>query len=171
MKDIGGTKMKFENEGELLKELGMESWRNLSKEKMIRFAAMMPDMDKEVALKIIQQLPEFTKFALEALNVMEKEHANTLSSNKDSQENVHKAYQDIRDILKGELKHENISSEEKKYILELIMETGKKEAEKDSENKQFLGGLFQSAAVGVGAVLLSAVVFVGGKFLLQNGKD
>lgn len=77
--------MKFENEGEILKELGMESWRNLSKEKMIRFAAMMPDMDKEVALKIIQQLPEFTKFALEALNVMEKEHANTLSSNKDSQ--------------------------------------------------------------------------------------
>lgn len=88
--------MKFENEGEILKELGMESWRNLSKEKMIRFAAMMPDMDKEVALKIIQQLPEFTKFALEALNAMEKEHANTLSSNKDSQENVHKAYQEVK---------------------------------------------------------------------------
>lgn len=163
--------MKFENEDQVLKELDMESWRNLSKDKMIKFAAMMPNMDKEIALKIIQQLPEFTKFALEALNAMEKEHANTLSNNKDSQENVHKAYHDIRDILKGELNHENISTEEKKYILELIMETGKIEAEKDSENKQFLRGLFQSATVGVGAILLSAVIFVGGKFLLQNGKD
>ena len=163
--------MKLKSEDEIKKVLEIGSWKNLSKDKMIKFAAMMPDMDKEVTLKIIEQLPEFTKFAMEALNVMEKEHETTLTFNKQSQENVHKAYQEIREILKGELNQDNLSPEEKKSILELIMETGKKEFEKDTENKQFLDGLFKKAALGVGTVILSAIVFVGGKVLLQRGKD
>lgn len=31
---------------------------------MLRFAAFMPDMDTEVALKIIEQFPAFKEFAL-----------------------------------------------------------------------------------------------------------
>ena len=163
--------MKFQSEAEILKELGMETWRNLSKDKMIKFAAMMPDMDKEVILNVIQQFPEFTKFALEALNVMEKEHKSTLIFNKQSQENVHKAYQEIRDILKGELSQDNLSPEDKKFIIELIMETGKKESEKDTENKQFLDGLFKKAVVGASIGILMAVVFIGGRILLQDGEE
>lgn len=163
--------MKFKNEEEIKKALEIDSWKNLSKDKMIKFAAMMPDMDKEVALKIIEQLPEFTKFAMEALNVMEKEHKSTLTFNKQSQENVNKAYQEIREILKGELNQDNLSPEEKRNLFALIMETGKKEFEKDTENKKFLDGLFNKVVVGAGAVILTAIVFVGGKVLLQRGKD
>jgi len=163
--------MKFDSDTKIMKALGIDTWRNLSKDKMIKFAAMMPDMDKEVAFKIIEQLPEFTKFAMEALNVMEKAHETTLTSNKQSQENVHKAYQEIREILKGELNQENLSPEERKNIFELIMETGNKEYEKDTENKQFLDGLFKKVAFGVCIVILSAVVFVGGKVLVERGED
>ena len=124
--------MKFNSEDEIKNVLGIDSWRNLSKDKMIKFAAMMPDMDKEVVFKIIEQFPEFTKFAMEALNVMEKEYESTLTFNKQSQENVHQAYQEIREILKCELNQENLSFEEKKIILELIMKTGEKEFEKVS---------------------------------------
>ncbi len=163
--------MKFNSEDEIKNVLGIDSWRNLSKDKMIKFAAMMPDMDKEVVFKIIEQFPEFTKFAMEALNVMEKEYESTLTFNKQSQENVHQAYQEIREILKGELNQENLSFEEKKIILELIMKTGEKEFEKDAENKKFLDGLFNKVAIGAGTAILTAVVFVGGKVLLQRGND
>lgn len=40
--------MKYDSEEAVKKALGIETWRNLSKDKIVRFAAMMPDMDTEV---------------------------------------------------------------------------------------------------------------------------
>ena len=74
---------------------------------MMRFATMMPDMDPEVAEKIVGQFPEFKLFAIDALNVMEKRHESTLSHNQQSQDSVHRAFQEIREILKGQLEHED----------------------------------------------------------------
>lgn len=163
--------MKFKSEDEIKKALKIVSWRNISKDKMIRFATMMPHMDKEVALKIIGQFPEFTKFAMEALNVLEKQHTSTLTFNKQSQDNVHKAFQDIRDILKGELKQGDLSFEEKKYIMDLIFETGRMEDKKDAENKVWLNGLHKNVLKGVAYALAMAVVFVGGQFMLERDKE
>ena len=162
------TTLKYKTEIELMQALGIESWRNLSKDKMCRFAAMMPDTDKEVALKIVEQFPEFKSFALEALDVVEKRHESTLVHNKQSQESVHRTCQEIRAILKGELDRDDLSSDDRKGIFELIMETGKREFDKDSENKQFLEGMFKTAAVAVGGALLAGIVFVGGKAMIEN---
>lgn len=161
--------MKYKNEDEIKKALAIDSWRNLSKDKMIQFAAMMPDMDTEVALKVVEQFPAFKAFALDALAIMEKRHESTLDRNKESQENAHRAYQEIRVILEGELSRGELSWEQRKYILELIMETGAREFAKDSENKLFLDNLFKKVAVATVGVIGLGVVFVGGKVLLQGG--
>lgn len=162
--------MGYKNEAEIMQELGIESWRNLSKDKMIRFAAMMPDMDTEVALKIIEQFPVFKEFAMDTVDAMEKAHESTLSANKQSQEYVHQAFQEIREILKGELSKGDLSWEEKKFLIEKIQETGRFEFQKDSENKKFLDGVLKKVVVGVGAALALGVVFVGGK-LMAESKD
>lgn len=161
--------MNYKSEDELKKALAIDSWRNLSKEKMIRFAAMMPDMDKEVALKVIEQFPAFKTFALAALDVMEKRHDSTLVHNEHSQESSHRAYQETRAALKGELDRTDLTPEERQHIYGLLMETANRESEKDSENKQFLDGLFKKAAVVTVAAVSLGVVFVGGKVMLQGG--
>ncbi|MCF1596139.1 hypothetical protein [Streptomyces muensis] len=46
--------MRHKDEGEIKHALGIDSGRNLSKDKMMRFAAMMPDMGTEMALKIVE---------------------------------------------------------------------------------------------------------------------
>ncbi|MCX4536035.1 hypothetical protein OHA79_13205 [Streptomyces sp. NBC_00841] len=162
--------MGYKNEAEIMQELGIESWRNLSKDKMIRFAAMMPDMDTEVALKIVEQFPVFKEFAMDTVDAMEKAHESTLSANKQSQEYVHQAFQEIREILKGELSKGDLSWEEKKFLIERIQETGRLEFQKDSENKKFLDGVLKKVVVGAGAALALGVVFVGGK-LMAESKD
>ncbi|WP_329212641.1 hypothetical protein OG257_30110 [Streptomyces sp. NBC_00683] len=163
--------MGYRNEAEVMQALGIESWRHLSKDKMIRFAAMMPDMDTEVALKIVEQFPVFKDFAMDTVNAMEKVHEATLSANKQSQEYVHQAFQDIREILKHELNKGDLSWEEKKYLIEKIQETGRLEFQKDSENKQFLDGLLKKLVVGAGAALALGVVFVGGKIMAESKDD
>ncbi|MFI9326924.1 hypothetical protein ACIGZJ_05175 [Kitasatospora sp. NPDC052868] len=160
--------MGYRNEAEIKQALGIESWRNLSKDKMIRFAAMMPDMDTEVALKIVEQFPVFKDFAKDAVDAMEKAHESTLSANKQSQKRVHHAFQAIREILKGELDKGDLSWEQKKFLIEQIQETGRLEFLKDSENKKFLDGMLKKALVGAVATLALGVAFIGGRVMAES---
>lgn len=157
--------MSYKNEEDVKQALGIDSWRNLSKAKIIKFAAMMPDMDTEVALKIVEQFPVFKEFATDAIDAMEKAHKSTLKANKQSQQNVHQAFQEIREILKGELDRDELSEDMRRFIIEQIQETGKQESQKDSENKKFLDAAMSKVMVGAAAVVALGIVFVGGKIM------
>ncbi|MFE7672026.1 hypothetical protein ACFU5N_07370 [Streptomyces albidoflavus] len=163
--------MKYKNEAQIKKALGIESWRHLSKDKMIRFAAMMPDMDTEVALKIVEQFPAFKDFAKDAVSVIERAHESTLSANSQSQEHVQRACQEVRDILRGELNKDNLSWEEKKFLIEQIQETARMQFQKDSENKQFLDGMHKKVLVGATAAVALCVAFVGGRVMAESKDD
>ena len=160
--------MGYKSEAEIKKALRIDSWRNLSKDKMIRFAAMMPNMDTEVALKIVEQFPVFKDFARDVVDAMKEAHESTLSANKQSQDHFHRACQEIREILKGELSKDNLSWEEEKFLIEKIQETARMEFQKDSENKQFLDGMLKKAVVGAGAALALGVAFVGGRIMAES---
>ena len=41
----------------------IDSFRNLSKEKVMEFAPMIPYMEKEVAIEMIKQFPVYAEFA------------------------------------------------------------------------------------------------------------
>lgn len=163
--------MKYNDEESIKKELGIDSWRNLSRDKVVRFAAMMPDMDTEVALKIIEQFPAFKEFAEEVVDTMEKAHVATLDANTHSQDQVHQAYQEIRSILKGQLEKDDLSWEEKKFLIEQIQDTGRQQFQKDTESKKFLDTLFGKVVVGAGVLVAGALVFVGAKVIAENGPD
>jgi len=158
------------SEAEIKQMLGIDSWRNLSKDKMLRFAAMMPDLDTEVAIKIIEQFPVFKEFATEALNARERAHSSTLVANKDSQDAFHETCRELRRILERQLTDE-LSFEERKYIIEKLMELARMESGKDSENKRFLSENFKTAVFGVAAVVAAGIAVLGGKAALENLSD
>ncbi|KAD3515043.1 hypothetical protein [Arthrobacter yangruifuii] len=163
--------MRYKDEDQIKQALGIDSWRNLSKDKMIRFAAMMPDMDTEVALQIVKQFPHFKEFAMSAVDAMEQAHQSTLKANKHSQKRVHQAFQQIREALIVQLEQEGLSWEEKKYLIEKIMETGNLQFQKDTENKEFLDGLFKKVLFGAGAALALGVAFVGGRVMIEGNDN
>ena len=162
--------MTYKSEAEILKALEIDTWRNVSKEKILQFVALMPEMDKEVAIKVIEQFPEFRVFAVDALNVLEKEHSSTLGANKESQAEVHHAFKEVRAILAGELKREDLTAQDRMIIIDRIMETANREFAKDSENKRFLDTLFGKAAMAGGAAIALAIVALGGR-VLHDGRD
>lgn len=43
--------------------LGIETFRNLSKEKIMEFVSLIPNMDKDVAMSIINQFPAYAEMA------------------------------------------------------------------------------------------------------------
>ena len=160
--------MQYNNEADILKALGMESWRNLSKDKLVQFLAMMPEMDKEVALKAISQFPEFTKFARSALEDTTKALEAALDSNERSQAQVHEIHLERLAILKAEL-DKDLTPDERMRVLDDIREVGEKSAAKDAENKEFLAEQFTVKAITTVATVLALLVFVGARVLIQGG--
>ncbi|MEU9379752.1 hypothetical protein AB0D38_01545 [Streptomyces sp. NPDC048279] len=160
--------MKYKDEDSIKQALGIDSWRNLSKDKMIRFVAMMPDMSTEVALKIVEQFPTFKDFASNVVDAIKSSHESTLSANQQSQEYVHRAFQDLRDIIKNELDKGDLTGEQRIRLIEKMQEAVREESLKDSENKRFLDGALKKVAVLGGAALALGVAFVGGRVMAES---
>jgi hypothetical protein len=87
-----------------MQALKISDWNSVDKDSMLKFGAMLPEMDSLLAQKLIEQFPNFKELALGVLASAEASHKATLDSNDKSQNHVYEAWSDTRQILKGELK-------------------------------------------------------------------
>lgn len=82
-------------ERQLKEALGLETWRNLSKDKLLNFISLLPNVDNELAIKVIEQLPEFTKMATEMVTFLKKLCNKVLDDDKHSTDQSIEAYKTI----------------------------------------------------------------------------
>lgn len=159
------------SENDALAQLGISNWRELSKDKFLTFAAMMPSLPSELALKVVEQFPSFKEIAVETLGKIEKVHLGSLDANSASDAKVHEAFSDVRRILEGELNKENLSGEEKANILSMLIATAERQAEKDTESKKFLREIFTASVSVVGIVVVAGLAFIGAKAAFETNNS
>ncbi|MGW2022066.1 hypothetical protein [Streptomyces decoyicus] len=162
--------MDNENEAKIKRALGIPSWRHLSKDKVVKFVAMMPDIGTEVRLKIVEQFPAFKDLAANSVDSVKQAHKSTLSANEKSQEHFHQASQQHRDSLKEELSRDDLSCEQRQFLHQLFQQNVDQEFQKDSETKQFLERGLRTVAVSAGAAIALSAVFVGAR-IMGESKD
>lgn len=144
------------SEKDVLKKLDIQDFRDITKDKIMGFVSILPNMDTEVAKKAIEQFPEFIKFSTEAFKdyrgVLEK----TLNANEESSKACFDMYEKVLSILEKCSLKEDISFEEKKYYFDKMFEIIQMVEKKDSENKAFYQKLLNA-----GATVLVAIVGIG----------
>lgn len=86
--------------------IGITDWRHLSKDKLINFISILPDVDNEVAIKIIEQFPEFSKNSVEMVNIMRDVCSTALEDDKLITAQSVEAYKQVLDELSSLLKRE-----------------------------------------------------------------
>jgi hypothetical protein len=151
------------NESAVKRKLGIPNWRNLSKDKVLKFAAAMPEMATEARLKLIEQFPAFKDLGKANIDAVAEAHRSTLAANENSQNHFYKAAQDQRDALQADLARDDLSEAQRESLHDRLEGNVGRVFEKDSESKQFQGaGMKLVAATGVAALALS-VAFVGGR--------
>ena len=79
---------KIVSEEEVKKILNIESFRNLSKDKVMEFISLIPDMDKEVAISIINQFPNYVDLAKQTTESFNETRDNCLEKNDNSRRDV-----------------------------------------------------------------------------------
>lgn len=144
---------------EVKNALKIDSFRNLSKDKIMEFVSLIPNMDKEVAIKIIEQYPAFAKLSESMVAQLNKMCDTALEKNEESQRLTIQAYKQILDELSNQLHMEDVSKEEREKITKQMIEIADKISVKDTENKAFIDKMAKySTGFAIGVVVLGAAI-------------
>ena len=131
------------SEEQVKKALQIDSFRNLSKDKIVEFASLIPHMDKDVAIAIINQFPAYVE---SSRNMIEQYNAmcdKVLQSNDDSRKDAVMAYKTILDDLSILLKQDGITPEQQEKITDKMILVADKIADLHEDNRNFLEGIIK----------------------------
>lgn len=143
--------------------LQIDNFRNLSKDKVMKFISLIPNMDKEVAISIINQFSAYSDMSKNMVGELRLLCETALKENTGSQKDAIAAYIKILDQLAEMLKKENITREEREYITNKTLEVADKIAAKDSENKEFIMNIVKCGTGLVGMVIVAGATILGVK--------
>ena len=97
-------------EKQVSKKLGISDFRHLSKDKVIKFASMVPNMQPEVAKKALEQFPNFASTSLDLMRDYKEIFEEAIADEREGAQVTYEMYRRIMDsdqkILENELSFE-----------------------------------------------------------------
>ena len=100
-------------EDDVKKALDISDFRSISKDKIMQFVSMIPNIDKEVAIKIVDQFPNYSTMATSMVNKMLDLCNNVIAENKVTEKEAINSYKTILETIKKELEDGEYTPEEK----------------------------------------------------------
>lgn len=153
------------SEEEVLKRLDIPDFRHLSKAKAVEFISAIPQMDKDVAIKALEQFPELANTALGIAKETKESLLAAFDANDKSSQVTLACINTVIEVLSQELEKEELSSEEKLHIVDCLTKLAEESRKLHKDNQNFiLKGLVAFASVAA-TVVLGTVVALG-----ANGK-
>ena len=149
------------SEQRALKQLGITDFRHMTKNKVVRFASMLPYMDPDVAKRALEQFPAFKDLAGQLVGEYKTVVDKALAENSVSQNTFYKACDSILESLRVELQVEELSENERSRVEDRMIEVADMIGAKDSENKRFLLKVVTIIGFAVTGVLGTAAAILG----------
>ena len=156
---------KLLTEEEVKKELGIVDFRTITKDKIMQFVSLMPKLDKELAIKIIEQFPSYATMATTMVTNLIDMCNNALSNNKVTEKEAIEAYKYVLETIRTELEDGEATPEEKEKYNNQMIEVADKISEIDVRNKKWLENIVK---YGTSAVCITLAV--GAAILGVNSK-
>ena len=149
--------MVYKTENQIKMILGINTWRNLLNEKLIRFTGMMPDMDRDMMMDLLGKLPQFWLLAKNTLDYLE----NTCPTDLSQEDQI--MLRDIRKILNHELECESDQPVDIKQLTDLLVQNLGATVALDSKNREFLGSLQRVNQQPIRLKALAVLCYIGGR--------
>lgn len=159
------------SEQQVLNWLDIPDFRHMSKDKIVKFASMLPRMNPEVAKAALAQIPEYVKLASEIVSTYKEVIDKMFAANATDTKAFYDACNGILVSLDRQLHEGDISKEERDSLNDRMITVAKMIGDKGLENKRYwmsVLGTFGKIALGVLAPL--ALIF-GIKFFSNKDDD
>ena len=140
-------------EQKVLRKLDIPDFRHLTKDKVVSFVSMLPQMDPEVAKCALEQFPAFAETSRVVVSCLKESMEVIVSSNAENMAEFHARCQEALAALEAELAREDLTDEGRKMVIDGIMGIIGALSQKDSENKKFLSSMFNGVLI-VGSIVL-----------------
>lgn len=159
---------KYISEEAVKKALAINSFREVSKEKIVDFISMIPNMDKDVAISIINQFPVYTEFASNVVATLKEMCDNFIASEDASQREIMAMYRQTLEAFEKNLNNDDCTPEERQEIRQVMILIVEQASKKDSEHKQWLIDLAKGIVPAVGIIVVGGLAILGVNI---KGKD
>lgn len=150
---------------QVLKKLDIPDFRHLTKDKVIAFTSMIPRMDPEVAKKALDQFPNFASTSLDIMKEYREIIETALADDRDGTQKCYEMYDRVMNSLERILQEDELSFDEKAYILDQMKlvadEVSRKDYEKSSNRLKILGiagGVAASIVAILGSIIGSNII-------------
>ena len=151
---------RYMTEDDLMRELEIDDWRHMTKDKVVHFASNLHKLDPEVAKKALEQFPNFTSFATGMVNHYKDVIMQVLNNNEKGASAYYSICNGIIESLKEVLKQDELTFEQKQYVISDMIQLSNNVADMHREDQK--NGL---KIIGmVGTVLLGAIVVIAKLF-------
>lgn len=168
--DKGGVIMEYSlDEKKVLKKLEIDDFRHMTKDKIVQFTSLLPNMEPEVAKKALEQFPEFKNLAIEVVKNLQQSVEGILKSNDAAQNNFYDACNRAIDDLNIHLSSDDLTPDQEKTIREDIIKILDMMYRKDSENKAFLLKVIKTVGMSAAVIALAAASLLGGNITNARG--
>lgn len=158
-------------ESDVLKQLNIPNFRYMTKDKTMTLASLLPFMEKETAQKALEQFPHFANATKELVNGFRETANMVCRSNDESMKNYYSIVNGICSKLLIKLDKDNLSTDEKREILDTLLILERNASAKDTENKRFnLWMLLGTGAMTIGGLFL-LFVSLGSRARIQSGSN
>lgn len=146
-----------------LKKLNINDFSEIDEDNAIDLFRLLNNMEPDVATRVINQIPNFSLLIAELIENYKDMLNLGLKSNDKSVMKSYETYDQIIEVLNKQLENDNLTFDEKKDIMQYMIEIADKVDKKDSENKKTIVAL---AAIGAGIL----TVLVGGVLISEKIK-
>lgn len=158
-------------EQEVLEILDIPDFRHMSKDKVMKFASELPNMDPQVAKTALLQFPEFAATTRDVMTCFQEA---TLEALKEDQDNV-KSFNESCDVILALLanlaEQDDISFDQKEKIIDKMIAIVQLKGNKDAETKKFKYTLLALLAGLLSVLALALLASLGGKAELHEGSE
>lgn len=124
-------------EQKVLRKLDIPDFRHLTKDKVVSFVSMLPQMDPEVAKCALEQFPAFAETSLAVVSCLRESMEAIVSGNAENMAEFNARCQEALTALEAELAREDLTDEGRKMVIDGIMGVIGAISQKDAENKEF----------------------------------
>ena len=156
---------------QVLKQLDIPDFRHLTKDKVITFASMIPRMDPEVAKKALEQFPNFASTSLDIMKEYREIIETASDDDRESTQKCYEMYDRVMSSLERILQEDELTFDEKTYILDQMKFVADEVSRKDSEksnNRLKILSIAGGVAAGIVAVLGS---IIGSNIIANKSND
>lgn len=147
-------KRNYVSEEDVKKALNITNFRSLSKEKVMEFVSIIPKVDKEVAISIINQFPNYADMAKDMVSGMLHLCNEALQDAKLGRKEVIESYKIVLETLREELNNGDLTIEERKKITDDMIAVAEKMDLVNDKHNTFIKDIVKN----VGGTILGVVV-------------